>query len=496
MELSILCDCEIALVVLNNGTKKLVEYSSSKIDTVLSRFQRHRNLPHETHGNEDVQDKQRSTPPPSRCSSHGASGATTPWPLSPRSETAHAHIDVAFDVLLHKTVSKQQQGKVPGKPDDVGSQAVRGMPTNDSREKRQCISDVRVNVDDNVGNVPLDPRKFLDDLKKEATGQVPTAAITGVARGTSPLLSTSTTFSQSSQMHQSQRPYRVSLPSGMPVKEDPCLGGERCPASLTGWQDRAQSFQMAGEPSAGSDTMDFEEGIKREAQALPLGDVEEYVLVNTNDGIMAVPVVKPELLPFSGVDLPKMEAFQSPSQINGQGELHQNRNSRLSEAQRLMAERACQQNSLLRPPALENGKHKPPCAPASYHQGQISTSMLLPFPANEVTKCMPEPERMDPYELANLRSMLIQRALLATREDEKAKDQVLSLDEGCNVPQEIALSPKKIEREVWDAAGKEGLGCMEQGEDGSVQEPQAVVSGCPERVLGLCMESGWMHAVG
>ncbi|GMH43988.1 hypothetical protein BSKO_11922 [Bryopsis sp. KO-2023] len=54
MELSILCDCEIALVVLNNGTEKLVEYSSSKMDTVLSRFQQHRSLPHETHGNENL----------------------------------------------------------------------------------------------------------------------------------------------------------------------------------------------------------------------------------------------------------------------------------------------------------------------------------------------------------------------------------------------------------------------------------------------------------
>ena len=53
MELSILCDCEIALVVFNSYSK-LFEYCSGDMDAVIARFNRQRDEAHEIHGNADV----------------------------------------------------------------------------------------------------------------------------------------------------------------------------------------------------------------------------------------------------------------------------------------------------------------------------------------------------------------------------------------------------------------------------------------------------------
>lgn len=37
-ELSVLCNCEIALIILNNSNNKLVQYASNDIDKVLMRY--------------------------------------------------------------------------------------------------------------------------------------------------------------------------------------------------------------------------------------------------------------------------------------------------------------------------------------------------------------------------------------------------------------------------------------------------------------------------
>lgn len=51
-ELSVLCDCEIALLIFNtNG--KLVQYASSDIDQILMKYTEY-NDPHESKSNLDV----------------------------------------------------------------------------------------------------------------------------------------------------------------------------------------------------------------------------------------------------------------------------------------------------------------------------------------------------------------------------------------------------------------------------------------------------------
>lgn len=53
MELSVLCDCQIALVIFNSNNK-LFQYSSGDINTVLKRFKDDPIIPHEKRTNKDL----------------------------------------------------------------------------------------------------------------------------------------------------------------------------------------------------------------------------------------------------------------------------------------------------------------------------------------------------------------------------------------------------------------------------------------------------------
>jgi len=51
-ELSVLCDCEIALIIFN-GSNKLFQYASTDMDRVLLRYTEY-NEPHESRTNSDI----------------------------------------------------------------------------------------------------------------------------------------------------------------------------------------------------------------------------------------------------------------------------------------------------------------------------------------------------------------------------------------------------------------------------------------------------------
>ncbi len=51
-ELSVLCDCEIALIIFNSA-KRLFQYASSDMDQVLLRYTEY-NEPHESKNNRDI----------------------------------------------------------------------------------------------------------------------------------------------------------------------------------------------------------------------------------------------------------------------------------------------------------------------------------------------------------------------------------------------------------------------------------------------------------
>jgi MADS-box transcription enhancer factor 2A len=53
MELSVLCDCDIALVIFNSHNK-LFQYSSKDVDSILAKYSKVCHEPHEKRNNQDV----------------------------------------------------------------------------------------------------------------------------------------------------------------------------------------------------------------------------------------------------------------------------------------------------------------------------------------------------------------------------------------------------------------------------------------------------------
>ncbi|KAG2217581.1 hypothetical protein INT45_012437 [Circinella minor] len=52
-ELSVLCNCDIGLIIFNNSNNKLVQYASKDMDKVLLRYTEYQE-PHESKNNFDV----------------------------------------------------------------------------------------------------------------------------------------------------------------------------------------------------------------------------------------------------------------------------------------------------------------------------------------------------------------------------------------------------------------------------------------------------------
>lgn len=61
-ELSVLCDCEVALIIFNGGNK-LFQYASTDMDRILLRYTEY-NEPHESRTNKEIVEVRCSPPPP------------------------------------------------------------------------------------------------------------------------------------------------------------------------------------------------------------------------------------------------------------------------------------------------------------------------------------------------------------------------------------------------------------------------------------------------
>lgn len=66
MELSVLCGCDIALVIFNSNSK-LFQYSSTDMDAVLQKYSKMCNQPHEVRNNQDVRPYPPFTPSTENC---------------------------------------------------------------------------------------------------------------------------------------------------------------------------------------------------------------------------------------------------------------------------------------------------------------------------------------------------------------------------------------------------------------------------------------------
>ncbi|XP_063309775.1 myocyte-specific enhancer factor 2C isoform X6 [Pelobates fuscus] len=93
-ELSVLCDCEIALIIFNS-TNKLFQYASTDMDKVLLKYTEY-NEPHESRTNSDIvealskkENKGCESPDPD-----------TSYALTPRTEEKYKKINEEFDIMI------------------------------------------------------------------------------------------------------------------------------------------------------------------------------------------------------------------------------------------------------------------------------------------------------------------------------------------------------------------------------------------------------------
>lgn len=85
-ELSVLCDCEIALIIFNS-TNKLFQYASTDMDKVLLKYTEY-NEPHESRTNADIIEVGRAQTPPPPAAAHPTPTHVHTCPVKP---LTHVH---------------------------------------------------------------------------------------------------------------------------------------------------------------------------------------------------------------------------------------------------------------------------------------------------------------------------------------------------------------------------------------------------------------------
>ncbi|XP_013097805.2 myocyte-specific enhancer factor 2 isoform X11 [Stomoxys calcitrans] len=96
-ELSVLCDCEIALIIFSSSNK-LYQYASTDMDKVLLKYTEY-NEPHESLTNKNIIEKENK---------NGVMSPDSPeqeadYSLTPRTEAKYNKIDEDFQLLMHRT---------------------------------------------------------------------------------------------------------------------------------------------------------------------------------------------------------------------------------------------------------------------------------------------------------------------------------------------------------------------------------------------------------
>lgn len=103
-ELSILCDCEIALIIFNSGNK-LFQYASTDMDKILLKYTEY-NEPHESRTNSDIVEtiskkENKALPSPDDTDKQ--------FVLTPRTEEKYNKINQEFDQMMKKNLLHPQQ---------------------------------------------------------------------------------------------------------------------------------------------------------------------------------------------------------------------------------------------------------------------------------------------------------------------------------------------------------------------------------------------------
>uniref|UniRef100_A0A2I9LP84 Myocyte-specific enhancer factor 2 n=1 Tax=Centruroides hentzi TaxID=88313 RepID=A0A2I9LP84_9SCOR len=102
-ELSVLCDCEIALIIFNS-TNKLFQYASTDMDKVLLKYTEY-NEPHESRTNSDIVEALSK-----KEHKNSSNGCESPEPeqdqyvLTPRTEAKYNKINEEFELLMQRNI--------------------------------------------------------------------------------------------------------------------------------------------------------------------------------------------------------------------------------------------------------------------------------------------------------------------------------------------------------------------------------------------------------
>lgn len=118
-ELSILCDCEIALIIFNSGNK-LFQYASTDMDKILLKYTEY-NEPHESRTNADIHETI-SRKENKQCGSP-EDGDAASFVLTPRTEMKYQKINEEFEMMMKKTNGSGTES--PSIPALYGSQEQR-----------------------------------------------------------------------------------------------------------------------------------------------------------------------------------------------------------------------------------------------------------------------------------------------------------------------------------------------------------------------------------
>ncbi|XP_049817694.1 myocyte-specific enhancer factor 2 isoform X2 [Aethina tumida] len=105
-ELSVLCDCEIALIIFSSSNK-LYQYASTDMDKVLLKYTEY-NEPHESLTNKNIIEKEHK---------NGVMSPDSPEPendyqLTPRTEAKYSKIDEDFQMMLQRNQLNGQRGSM------------------------------------------------------------------------------------------------------------------------------------------------------------------------------------------------------------------------------------------------------------------------------------------------------------------------------------------------------------------------------------------------
>ncbi|XP_030756201.1 myocyte-specific enhancer factor 2 isoform X3 [Sitophilus oryzae] len=106
-ELSVLCDCEIALIIFSSSNK-LYQYASTDMDKVLLKYTEY-NEPHESLTNKNIIEKEHKN----GVMSPDSPEPETEYQLTPRTEAKYSKIDEDFQMMLQRNQSLNGQRVSP-----------------------------------------------------------------------------------------------------------------------------------------------------------------------------------------------------------------------------------------------------------------------------------------------------------------------------------------------------------------------------------------------